>query len=288
MLVEAEGQAPRTCLARPPQTELDCPTSLSGRYPGPVSPDGQSLLLVHPTADGDLLERWSPGDSAPTHLAGPASPLREPRWSTDGGHISFRATLAGRTGVWRVAAMGGPPEQLTTHVSGDFEPHEGPSGVVVARSGARGTELWLQPPTGDATALTDDESDDVHPRWSPEGERLAWLSDRSGTRQVWVREADGSTRAMPGGPHHGFSWAPDGQRIALIDRAELRIQPLTGEATTAASGVDPSPVSWSPDGRALAWTTADGHHTAVQLQHDGAVLTLRQPEASVWLPRWLK
>ena len=45
---------------------------------------------------------------------------------------------------------------------------------------------------GQATRLTGPDSVNYRPRFSPTGDRIAFLSDRSGTLNVWVMNADGS------------------------------------------------------------------------------------------------
>lgn len=77
---------------------------------------------------------------------------------------------------------------------------------------------------GVAQALTSGMAMDHHARWSPDGENIAFVSDRDGTYNIWVMKADGTalrniTRQDPlGRPKtvHRFlapSWSPDGQRI---------------------------------------------------------------------------
>src|SRR5437868_3846546 len=52
--------------------------------------------------------------------------------------------------------------------------------------------LWLVPLDGSAPRqLTAGTSRDDYPRWAPDGQRLAFVSDRSGTPQVFVIHRDG-------------------------------------------------------------------------------------------------
>ena len=60
---------------------------------------------------------------------------------------------------------------------------------------------------------------DFHPRYSPDGERLAFLSTRNGKPQVYLIRTDGGEAqvltSLPNGVT-GFSWSPDGKQIALV------------------------------------------------------------------------
>ncbi|NOZ95529.1 MAG: hypothetical protein GXP47_12460, partial [Acidobacteria bacterium] len=58
--------------------------------------------------------------------------------------------------------------------------------------------------------------------WSPDGKRVAYLSDRSGEYQVWVQDAAGYRKperltGFPDGYRHTLRWSPDGSRIAFTD-----------------------------------------------------------------------
>jgi imidazolonepropionase-like amidohydrolase/Tol biopolymer transport system component len=72
---------------------------------------------------------------------------------------------------------------------------------------------------GEAKALTSGVSWDMQPRFSPDGRRIAFTSDRSGGDNVWIMERDGSkpvqvtkeTFRLP----NSAVWAPDGDFLAV-------------------------------------------------------------------------
>ncbi len=82
---------------------------------------------------------------------------------------------------------------------------------------------------GDPRQLTFHEMDSEHPRWSPDGRRIAFLSDRSGAdeadTQVWLLEmAGGEARAITGHPGgvDGFQWLPGDRILYLAGEGETR------------------------------------------------------------------
>jgi Tol biopolymer transport system component len=78
--------------------------------------------------------------------------------------------------------------------------------------------------------LTDDDSFDCFPLWSPDGKRLAFRSNRSGTNQIWTMAPDGSdlrqlTRLQDPGAVRYMAWSPDGAHLAFSgDRATMILE----------------------------------------------------------------
>ena len=73
--------------------------------------------------------------------------------------------------------------------------------------------------------FTSEESSGRHPRWSPDGRQLAFLSDRQKPKsQIYLMPADGGeARALTNleteGSIGAFRWSPDGSKIAFMFRA---------------------------------------------------------------------
>jgi Helix-turn-helix domain/WD40-like Beta Propeller Repeat len=119
------------------------------------------------------------------------------------------------------------------------------------------------------TSIVDDHSHNFHARPSPDGQRIAFDSDRDGERGVYVADADGHNVRRISGDGFGAipSWSPDGSTLAFV-RAEpdhpkvwnLWIANLTtGEQRrlTSYKYGQPWGGSWFPDGKRIAYSHED-------------------------------
>ena len=82
-------------------------------------------------------------------------------------------------------------------------------------------DIWIVPVAGGASRQLTRGGSDVRPRWSPDGRKLAFLSSRDGTAQIyWIGleggEASRVTSLSAGADNE--LWSPDGKSIAFISR----------------------------------------------------------------------
>ena len=79
------------------------------------------------------------------------------------------------------------------------------------------TTLWVQDvETKEVKRLTDTSSNNLAPRWSPDGSTIYFLSNRSGSMQVWAMDAQGANARQLtalGADVEGFGISPDGSAI---------------------------------------------------------------------------
>ena len=75
----------------------------------------------------------------------------------------------------------------------------------------------VEPDGAGKKRLTQDGKQNYFPVWSPDGKRLAWVSDRSGSPQIWVMGADGrnASQLTTEGTNVIPAWSPDGKRLTF-------------------------------------------------------------------------
>jgi Tol biopolymer transport system component len=127
--------------------------------------------------------------------------------------------------------------------------------------------------------LTSDIYSDRVPRWSPDGKRITFYSNRSGEYEAWLINADGSNLEQL--THSGSRrvtrsvWSPDGTKLALFyssDNVSSIFDIASHSETPLPLMSDPSEHfnvwSWSPDGKWLAGhrrVTASGYTKGVSI-----------------------
>ena len=93
------------------------------------------------------------------------------------------------------------------------------------------TSLWMVKWDGGEPQQLVDKSDVRMPRWSPDGERIAFFSDRDGETRIW---------------------------LLSVESGQMQPVPMTGDGHGQISThVHYSGLEWSPDGRKLAFTAQD-------------------------------
>lgn len=139
--------------------------------------------------------------------------------------------------------------------------------VFMSNGGSGNYDLYLLPNLGRETTirLTQNHQKDSHPHWSPQGDRLVFVSGRSGkaeiylmdlkTRQLSALTAGAKTYLYP-------QWSPDGTRIAMIygsnENHDIVVidditRPFESLKTLTRWEYDDLRPIWSPDGKKIAF-----------------------------------
>ena len=168
--------------------------------------------------------------------------------------------------------IGGMANYLTLSLSPDER-------RVVVDAGPGNPDLWiLEVSRGVTSRLTFDPASDFAPVWSPDGNRIAFTSDRSGPGSIYVKPATGAQSESLLASHatemDPADWSRDGRFIAAIaahpsQRWDIWIVPLEGgqKPYPFLSGpfAENSP-RFSPDGRWMAYTSLESGRREVYIQ----------------------
>jgi Tol biopolymer transport system component len=163
--------------------------------------------------------------------------------------------------------------QLTTDPGAETQPSLSPDGkmlVYVGRVEDHSHIYLLRVGGTNAIALTRDSNhDNTEPAFSPDGERIAFRSEREGGG-IFVMGATGESANRLAGFGYNPAWSPDGSEIVCSTRSGddpttrlgvgqlWRIKLATGEKTMVSEGDAVQP-SWSPHGHRIAyWGLAKG------------------------------
>jgi Tol biopolymer transport system component len=148
---------------------------------------------------------------------------------------------------------------------------------------------------GSIEQITSNEGEDISPSWSRDGKEIVFTSDRSGQREIWVKNLDTGelTQITTDGGYSFPSISPDGKKIAWIriDEGLYVYDRGTGivNLADAPKQVNFAP-AWSTDGRFIAVTGKDwGYADVYLLTADGqnaALLTktVRGEGEPAWSP----
>lgn len=217
------------------QTQITNPEGVKPAYGDrdlAFSPDGRTLAFVRyedftadiyrvPTAGGEL-QRLTSDKTAVLGLD----------WTSDGRDIVFASRRAGTKGsLWRIAASGGKAALVTSSQLDVRSPVVARRGDRLAFAGFIGDHnIWQMPidrPGGGEVAsmpVIDWPGIDAGPDVSPDGAHVAFMSNRSGSVEIWycTRAGDNCTQLTAfGGPHTGVPrWSPDGRWLAIASRPQ--------------------------------------------------------------------
>jgi Tol biopolymer transport system component/DNA-binding winged helix-turn-helix (wHTH) protein len=268
------------------------------------SPDGKTLAFACMYSfglGGVFVQAWPNG--TPRQILEARGEVDGLTWGPEGRSLVY--TLS--SNLWRIPVRGGTPERLWFGQNA-YNPTVAPTAERLAFTHQEEEMDLHRLPLGNvedsaekSVRFVPSELSQKNPQYSPDGKRVAFESNRSGSIEVWVSNVDGTDLQRLtsfGGPLTGTPrWSPDGKRIVFDSRAsgkpELYIINADGGTpqmfrTTPDGGSVPF---WSHDGRWIYFASdvqrvsqifkvpAEGGQP-VQLTHGGGLLVRELPDGS--------
>jgi Tol biopolymer transport system component len=309
-------------LTSPPARRLEVGPALSqdGDLGPALSPDGRTLAFLRASQslvnDLYLLELSDEltARGAPRRLTFDKKWIASPVWTPDGREILFSSDRlsTGRRSLWRIevsssAGRPGEPQALASLGQGIWSvgiSRHGRAGRPTARLAysqeIRDVNIWrIEVPGAEGapktTPLVASTRSEWGPQFSPDGKRIAFWSDRSGNREIWLCDRNGSNAVQLtsfGGPDVGpVRWSPDGEHLVFLGLLEGRFEVYVINAKggglrrlTNDQAVN-GPPSWSRDGRWIyfpaggeLWKMPANGGTAVRVTRKGGNLGLESPD----------
>lgn len=251
-----------------------------------VSPSGDRLAFLRQTGPyGGELRLLHLASGKEETIATIAGRLGTLDWQGDGEHLLFTARLAGHSStIYRVPADGASGPEIFATTAGMLDVGEvtAAAGTIALEQSDFDVDLLRFDDIGkkkDATAHVVAVSDraEVSPQLSPDGRRLAFLSDRSGHFELWLHEEGELRRLHVEGvvPASNPRWSPDGRLIVLSVLKQGQQDLVVVRPSDGASQDDlVEPITDTPEREMLPSWRPDG--LAVRFHIPG------HPQAKLW------
>jgi len=165
------------------------------------------------------------------------------------------------------------------------------------RSGAG--DIFVLDQSGQINNVTNHPSADWNPVWSPQGDKLAFTSHRTGNSDIWLLDVvnnKNQPQNLTNHPAWDYSptWSPSGQSVAFVSERdgdpEIFIQNLESDTPiqlTFNHEMDRLP-AWSPDGKIIAFAAVrDGIEKIHLIRPDGTDEQIATPHPLIGTaPAW--
>jgi Tol biopolymer transport system component len=267
------------------------------------SPDGRSVAFVRAAGPNQDIYLADINGGEPKRLSFLQRPVGGAfSWTTDGNEILFSSLgEESHFSLWRISvrdgtldriAMGGTEDALSPVLSREgnrLAYREISTNVIIWRLETPSLHRRMPPPLKLISSTRWQSAQE----FTPDGSKIVFASNRSGSAEIWVCDADGSnpvqltTMSAPdtGSP----SWSPDGKQIAFDSSASGRYGIYADDATGGAprsllvdSNLNVIP-KWSRDGRWIyfqsdrggtrqIWKMVSQGSPAIQITRNGGIV----------------
>ena len=247
------------------------PQGSDGDWSPAFSPDGSKLAFVRgSSADAQDLYLADADGGNPKRLTFDESAVRGIAWAANGADLVYAGARARGTRLWRIPVAGGSPhEVLGVSTEARFPAVSVAGNRLGYTESPTVTSIWRAPlngmPGSERPVLRSNGRERLA-SYSPDGKRIADISDQTGVEEIWVSDSEGANRfrvtnfiTAAEHPQLGrAAWSPDGKWL-LFDQNSDRGDEIW--KTSAEAGAKPVRVlagghgaSWSHDGKSIYYS----------------------------------
>lgn len=191
------------------------------------SPDGGQLALIC-ASSAEIYKVYVVGlpDGPLTMLASMSGEPQGLAWSADGSRLILSNDSGDGGELWQLT-LSGERQQLPFGEDGTAPTVATRGGRMAYVRTRKNVDIWradlgAPQPEQSATKLIHSTRTQVLPRYSPDGTRIVFLSNRSGSAEIWMSDSQGADpdrlTSFNGAPTGAASWCSDGRRIAFDSR----------------------------------------------------------------------
>ena len=210
-----------------------------------------------------------------------------PTWSPNGRWLAYTSYGGNNPDLVMIDTLGKKPRRTLLRLAGlnaapSWSPVDDRLTLVLSKD--ENSEIYTLSNNRTLRRLTRHFSIDTSPTWSPDGKKIAFTSDRSGSGapQIYIMDAHQGDKAGVQRISYGSSynddpaWSPDGDKIAFTSRVGRRFQIKIYDLTTKTSTVltkmrgNNEQPTWSPDGRFIAYRHKEGSKMSTYIQRLGS------------------
>ena len=267
------------------------------------TPGGAATRILF-VSDGKLYRIDQDGAGLTEVRSGGDRAIMSPAWDREGRRITYMEFRSGHGQLFVQDAVTGRRRAITDGTTLDFTPAFSPDGkaLVFSRAIEEGTDVY-------ALNLKDNcclqrltvgkFSDNLSPTYSPDGQRIAYVSTRSGLPQIYVMAPDGTDQQLFAPFDYGVTgssnapdWSPDGQSVIFHRDVAGTLQIFVLDARTrtvrqlTSLGRNEDP-TWAPDSRHVAFVSDRSGFRQLWVidMETGRIRPLLQ-QSGIRLPAW--
>jgi Tol biopolymer transport system component len=262
-----------------------------------LSPDGRAVAFFQST-DGAMGDIWVAAleGGARRRLTFDSSEAGGPVWTPDGRFIVFYSSRNGSQTLWRIPPQGGTPEPVTSGAGQDRDPDISRDGTRLVYSNFRVTRALIvhDPATGQSRELLQRRHRVERPRFSPDGNRIAFSQQADKDLHVFIATVDGRDvhQVTQGAGQQNLAphWSKDASWLYFVQQRPAmslrKVAALGGDSIEVGSWSEASVAEVDPFGRSVAYVRMENGEPSTTVVRNLATGRETPLEMLIHAPRW--